>query len=166
MSMSKASLPPEADTLITRPETASEPHGMSLDEAINEFIRIEARKAELKQEMNNVLAVLLPEAFECRGAANVARLGSHDGKKVIKVEFKEAQKCDVNHLNQAREMIGDDQFEKLFKTEYAPRLREMKMFLASKSADERIETAKQIIREGVQTVQRSPYVTIEKGSDG
>lgn len=164
MSMSKQILPSEGveESNVFDAQKAVEPRGMSLDEAIHEFIRIEARQAELKEEKAAALEVLLPEAFEVRGQSNVARLAGSDGK-VIKVEFKEAYKCDANILNTARELLGDDKFEDLFKTEYAPRLREMKMFLASKSADERIETAKQIIREGVKAVQRSPYVSLEKG---
>lgn len=163
MSLSKRELPTEgveSGNMFDTPK-ATETHGMSLDEAIHEFIRLEARQAELKQEKAKVLEILLPEAFEVRGQANVARLQSNDGKQ-IKVEFKSAFKCDTNTLNTARELLGDDKFEELFKTEYSPRLREMKMFLASKSADERIETAKGIIREGVTTVERSPYVTLEK----
>lgn len=163
MSLSKRLLPTEGsdtdNTFVAQKPV--EPHGMSLDEAIHEFIRIEQRQAELKREKADVLEVLLPEAFEVRGSASVARLAGQDGK-VIKVEFKEAYKCDVKHLNTARDLLGDDKFEELFKTEYAPKLREMRMFLSSKSADERIETAKQIIREGVQAIQRSPYVSIEK----
>lgn len=160
MSMSKQMLPTEGSEPVTVGHGSAD-NGMSLDDAIHEFIRLEARQAELREEKARVLEILLPEAFEVRGQANVSRLQSNDGKQ-IKVEFKEAFKCDANQLNTAKDLIGDDQFERLFKTEYAPRLRDLKLFLGTKSADERIETAKQIIREGITTVQRSPYVTVEK----
>lgn len=135
---------------------------MNLDEAIHEFVRLDARRAELKQEVANVLAVLLPEASAIRNGQNTVRLQSNDGK-VIRVQFKEAYNCDANQLNSAKEMIGDDFFESLFKIEYLPRLRELKKFLASKSTDERIETAKEIIKEGIHSHERSPYIEIEKG---
>ncbi len=161
MSMSKALLPTEGSEPSGGP-MPREPHGMSLDEAIHEFIRLEARRVELKQEIGDVLAVLLPEAFEIRGQQNTVRLTGQDGKQ-IKVEFKESHKCNSNELNLSREMLGDDKFEELFKTEYSPRLRELRMFLSSKSTDERIETAKVIIKRGCIAVQRSPFVSIEKG---
>lgn len=160
MSLSKRMLPTEGieqgGTASVQPE-----HGMSLDEAVSEFIRIEQRRQELNQERDEVLSVLLPEAFETRGQQNTVRLADHLGQ-TLKVEFKTAYKCDTNLLNVARELVGDDQFEKLFKTEYAPRLRDLKIFLATKSSDERIETAKEEIRKGCQQVERSPYISVEK----
>ena len=164
MSLSKRDLPTEGMTTDNDfvAQKAQEPHGMSLDEAVSEYIRIEARRQELNRERDEVLAVLLPEAFEIRGSQNTVRLADHNGT-TLKVEFKTAYKCDTNLLNTARELIGDDRFEDLFKTEYAPRLRELKVFLATKSADERIEAAKEEIRKGCVQVERAPYVSIERG---
>jgi len=133
---------------------------MTLDEAISEVIEIDERYAELKERKKLALEVLLPEAFETRGPQNTVHLANHLGQR-LKVEFKMAHKCDVNTLNTARELLGDDRFEDLFKTEYSPRLRELKLFMATKSTDERIETAKGIVREGWKQVETSPYVSVE-----
>lgn len=143
------------------PPQATEPHGMSLDDAITEVVEIDALYAELKERKKRALDVILPEAYDTRGAQNTVHLANHAGNK-LKVEFKLVQKCDVNLLNTARELLGDDKFEGLFKTEYSPRLRDLKMFMSTKTTDERIETAKGIISEGWKQVEMSPYVSVEK----
>src|SRR5438128_1208778 len=112
MSMSKRMLPTKGSE-VTAPAQSPEAHGISLDEAVGEFIRLSGRRDELKGEIDDVLAVLLPEAFEVRGQQNTVRLSDHTGN-TLKVEFKVAYKCDTDLLNVARELIGDDQFEKLF----------------------------------------------------
>jgi|SRR5215831_12739885 len=164
MSMSKRDLPSEgqeSDNVFAR--RRAEPCGMSLDQAVSEFIKLDERRQELKRDIDNVLSYLLPEAFEIRGPQNTVRLSDHNGQ-TLKVEFKTAFKCETNGLNVARELLGDDRFEDLFKTEYSPRLRELKVFLATKSADERIETAKEEIRKACVQVERAPYVSIDKRS--
>jgi|SRR5215831_1661061 len=133
---------------------------LGLDQAIGEFIRLDERRQEITREIENVLAFLIPEAMEIRGKQNTVRLSDHAGH-TLKVEFKSAYKCDTNLLNVARELLGDDRFEDLFKTEYSPRLRELRKFLSSKSADERIETAKEEIVKGCAEIHRAPSVTIE-----
>ena len=137
--------------------------GLSLEDAIQEYVRIQTRYAELAQDKRRVMAILVPAAFDVRGTSNTTRLDSADGKTQLKVEFKSAFKCETDRLNTARELLGDDRFEDLFKTEYKPKLRGLKPFLASKSTDERIETAKTIIREAVTESDLSPQITIEKG---
>jgi hypothetical protein len=140
------------------PETS-----MSLEDAIQEFIRIDSRYRELSYEKKRALEILVSEALEVRGATNTTRLNNHDGKVQLKVEFGTDYKCDTDLLNEVKEMLGDDVFEKYFKLAYAPKLKELKPFLASKSTDERIETAKGIIRKAMTAVPKSPQITIEKG---
>lgn len=161
MSFAKAALPPEVEQQEERPEIKA--HGMSLEEAIQEYIRIDLRYQELAEEKKRCLEVLLSEAVEVRGQTNTARLDNHDGSKQIKVQFGVDYKCDVDGLNEVKEMIGDDKFDGLFKTEYTARLKALKPFLSTKSTDELIETAKDKIKEVVTKVPKSPQVTIEKG---
>jgi len=151
------------EKLFDAPKAAAMPipHEMNLDEAISEIIRIDGLYAELKELKRKALDVVLPEAIETRGQQKTIHLTNHRGQK-LKVEFKTIHKCDVDQLNVAREMLGDDQFENLFKTEYSPRLRALKMFMSTKSTDERIETAKGEIRAGWQEVEGSAYVSVEK----
>lgn len=162
MSTAKRMLPPEVETDQPQPEVPSYT-GMSLEDAIREYIRIDGRYLELSQEKKRALEVLLPAAFEVRGQSNTTRLTSSDQNAQLKVEFGTTYKCDLDKLNTARDLLGDDVFEGLFKTEYAPKLKNLRPFLASKSTDEAIETAKQIIREAVTTLPKSPQITIEKG---
>lgn len=137
--------------------------GMSLEQAINEYIRIDSRLQELYQEKKRCLEILLPAANEVRGQSNTTRLDNHDQTKQLKVEFGFDFKCDVYRLNEVKEMLGDDVFESLFKLEYKAKLKGLKPFLSTKSTDERIETAKEKIKEAVLKVPKSPTVTIEKG---
>lgn len=162
MSFAKRMLPPEPEAEPQQQNT--EPStGMSLEDAIHEFIRIDKRYQELALEKRRALDVLLPAAFEVRGQSNTARLSSSDQSSQLKVEFGVNYKCEADRLNTVKDLVGDDVFESLFKTEYSPRLRALKPFLATKSTDERIETAKTVIREAVTTTEKSPQITIEKG---
>lgn len=162
MSMTKRLLPPEdeADEQRNTPEPST---SMSLEDAIQEFIRIDGRYRELAIEKRRALEVLLPAAVDVRGQSNTARLSSSDQKSQLKVEFGVNYKCEVDRLNTVKDLVGDDVFESLFKTEYSPRLRALKPFLSTKSTDERIETAKTVIREAVTTTEKSPQITVEKG---
>lgn len=161
MSFAKRLLPPESEA--QKPTEADTASSMSLEDAILEFVKVNARYERLGQEKRALLDVLLPAAFEVRGQSNTTRLTSSDQKTQLKVEFGENYKCDIDRLNTVKDLLGDDVFESLFKVEYAPKLKTLKPFLASKSTDERIETAKTIIREAVTTSPKSPQVTIEKG---
>src|SRR5215211_5297731 len=162
MSIAKHMLPPQTGAEEQRPEGQSPiAPGMSLEEAISEFIRIDSRYSELSAEKKRALEVLLPAAFEVRGQSNTTRLTSSNQKSQLKVEFGINYKCEVEKLNTVKDLLGDDVFESLFKVEYAPKLKTLKPFLASRSTDERIESAKQIIREAVTTTPKSPQVTIE-----
>lgn len=162
MSMTKQMLPPEqeAEPRQIDPEPST---SMSLEDAIHEFIRIDARYQELAIQKRRALEVLLTAAVDVRGQSNTARLTSSDQKSQLKVEFGVNYKCEADRLNTVKDLVGDDVFESLFKTEYSPRLRALKPFLATKSTDERIETAKTVIREAVTTSEKSPQITIEKG---
>lgn len=162
MSIAKRMLPPQAEVDEQRSEHSTAP-SMSLEDAIHEYIRIDGRYSELSQEKKRALEVLLSAAFEVRGQSNTTRLTSSDQRSQLKVEFGINYKCEVDKLNTVKDLLGEDVFESLFKVEYAPKLKALKPFLASRSTDERIESAKEIIREAVTTTPKSPQVTIEKG---
>lgn len=137
--------------------------GLSLEDALLEFVRIQNRYAELAEEKKRVLEILIPAAMEARQEkSNTCRLANHNGKIVIKAEFKSRIDCDVNALNEVKEMLGDDRFEELFKTEYSPKQRTLKPFLATKTTDERIETAKEKVAFALRVLPASPQFTVEK----
>lgn len=150
-------------TATLLPPEAVATNSMGLEEAIKEFVQIDARMSELILRKKEILSILVPAAYEVRGTTSTTRLDNHDQSVRLKVEFKKVVKTDSPRLDTVKEMLGDDFFEELFKTEYSPKQRVLKPFLASKSTDERIETAKAIIRESMVEHELSPQITIEKG---
>jgi hypothetical protein len=138
------------------------PPSMSLEEAIKRFVQIQKRYAELAEEKRDVMAVLEPHASALRAGTNTTRLTSDDDGIHLKFEFSKDITLDPACVPDVRELLGDDIFENLFAVKYAPRLRALKPWLASKSPDERLETARQIIRESMREIPRPPSVTIEK----
>jgi hypothetical protein len=136
--------------------------GMSLEDAIQEFVRIKNRQDELSEEEKAIREILSYAAIEARRDTKTARLANHDKSTVIKAEFYSYLKCDTNALNEVKEMIGDDQFERLFRVEYKPAARELETFLAMKTTDERMETAKEMIKEAVTRSAESIRFTVEK----
>lgn len=136
--------------------------GLSLEDAIKEFVRIQDRYEELAEEKKRVLEILIPEATGAKGDTKTVRLANHDRSQILKAEFGANITCDTDLLNQVKEMLGDDVFEELFKTEYAPRLKALKPFLATKSTDERIETAKGIIAQAIKVSPTPPRISVEK----
>lgn len=139
------------------------PRSMSLEDALNEFVRIQNRYSELAEEKKRIMEILIPAAIEARQErSNTCRISNHNGKVVIKVEFKNHVACNTNVLNEVKEMIGEDRFEELFKVEYTPKKRTLAPFLATKTTDERIETAKEKIAEALTIGPASPQFTVEK----
>lgn len=139
-------------------------HRMSLEEAIKEYVRIQRRYKELGEEKRSVMEVLEPAAREVKPqGSKTARVANHDQSIVLKVEFGANIACDLNLLNEVKEMLGDDKFEDLFKTEYVPKQKTLKPFLSTKTTDERIETAKEKIVMALDIKPTPPKFTIEKG---
>lgn len=162
MGMSKTLLPPiEEVEQRNQPELSS---SVSLEDAIDEYIRIQTRQMQLTEEKKRVLELLIPAALEARQGAKTARIANHNNSVVLKAEFHEGYRCDTNGLNQVREILGDDVFEDYFKVEYKPKLRALRTFLATRSTDERAETAKEEIKKHVTSYEESPRFTVEKGS--
>lgn len=139
-------------------------HRMSLEEAIREYVRIQNRYAELGEEKRKVMEVLEPAAREAKSdGSKTARVANHDQTVVLKAEFGASITCDVNLLNEVKEMLGDDRFESLFKCEYAPKQKNLKPFLATKTTDERMETAKLLIFQAIDIKPTPPRFSVEKG---
>ena len=163
MSFAKSMLSPEEETELQQEIQREIEHHMSLEDAIQEYVRIDLRYQELAEEKRRCLEVLIPVALEVRGTTNTTRLQSHDGKIELKITFDTTDRIDKQRLETVREILGDDVFEDYFKIEYTAKRKTLKPFLASRSTDERIETAKTIIKEAVVPVPKSPSITIEKG---
>jgi len=143
-------------------EAEQQTYGMSLEQAIVEFVRIQDRYAELAEEKKRILEVLIPAANEAKGQTKTARLSNHNRSVVLKADFSSNVTCNTDALNQVKEIVGDDVFDDLFKTEYTPKLKTLKPFMAERSTDERIETAKLEIAKAIKTSPTPPRFTVEK----
>lgn len=139
------------------------PPSMSLEEAIKEYVRIQQRYDELALEKRRVMEILVPAATLTRRETKTVRLANHDRSIVIKAEFGDVVKCDVNALNQVKEMLGDDVFERYFRTEYKPLQRTLKPFLSETTTDELMQTAKAMIVEAITSQPSPPSFTLEQG---
>lgn len=136
--------------------------GVSLDEMVHEFIRLDRLVKESAAERAEYAHLLADKARDQQNGQNTVHLQSSAGSR-IKVEFKHEQSCDQVEIESAKDVLDDDKvFYGLFRAKYAPKAKNLKTFLNTAFSDERTMTAQQIIREAVKDVERSPAVTIEK----
>lgn len=144
-------------------DIAPDVSGLSVDQMIREYVRLDKKIKEAALERGAYHAALLERAAMARNGQNTVHLETADQKQRVKVEFKNKSVCDQEQLEYARELLNDEKFRELFKVEYSPKARNLKSFMNTVSADERIETAKGIIQEAVKEVPATTYVKIEKG---
>jgi len=139
-------------------------HGMSLDEAIREFIKLDRRIKETAADRQWPASIIAQEASgERRGGQKTVHMETVNQEQKVKVEFRsELQVVDASEMETARQLLGDDRFFELFKIEYSPRAKALKTFLNTGSTSEQVKTAKAIIEESVKDVEKSPYVSVEK----
>lgn len=142
---------------------SQELRGMSLEDAVTEFVRIKAREAELTEDEKRVKDVLIPAATEARQNKKTARVTNYNQSIVLKAEFYSYVRCNTKALDVVKEMIGDDEFERLFRTEYKANAAAMDVFLATKTTDETKETAKELIKQAMSRSAESVRFSIEKG---
>ena len=135
--------------------------GLSRDERIKEFLRLDGQIKELSYERRGHASALMEIASEERNGQKTVHLQANDGARVA-VEFKSAWECNTEEVECARELLKDQQFNNLFKTTYTPKVRELKKFLNTVYSDEAWETAKGIIKEHVKEVEKTPFVSVEK----
>lgn len=145
-------------------EEVPQPHtvtGLSKDERIKEFLRLDAQIKELSYERRGHASALIEIAAEERDGQKTVHMQSSNGSKVA-VEFKTDWVCDSQELETVKELLKDEKFNEIFKTEYTPRVRPLRTFLNTVFSDERWEIAKGLIRECCKEVEKQPYVAIEK----
>jgi hypothetical protein len=135
---------------------------MSRDELIAEFSRLDALVKRHGRERKEIGAALASIALENKGAQNTVHLASTDGQR-IRVEFGVDYEYETGQMLTAADLLGKEQFDSLFKTrvEFIAKKRELKMFLNTVSSDERIESAKRIIKDATIPKEKAPYVSVE-----
>jgi hypothetical protein len=143
-------------------EEKASPVSTSPDETIREFIRLDTQIKELAYERAGYTSALTQSATDIRNGQNTVHLETADRMKRVKVEFKKGFLCDAVELECAKDLLGDERFNELFKTEYTPKAKNLKTFLNTKSADERTEAARQILKEAVKEIEKTPYVSVER----
>jgi len=144
-------------------EIAPDVSGLSVDQMIKEYVRLDKKIKEAAQERGAYHAALLERAELARNGQNTVHLDTADETQRIKVEFKsELSIVDQQEIECAKELLGDEKFNQLFSTTYKPKAKNLKTFVNSVSANEKIETAREIIKEFVKTVPKTPYLSVEK----
>lgn len=135
--------------------------GLSPDEHIDRFLRLDAQIKELSYERRAHATALIEKATQERRSQKTVHLQAHSGERV-QVEFKTDWECNSEELETAKELLKDEKFNELFKTTYTPRLKALKMFLNTGFTDEAWQVAKEIIIEHVKEVEKTPYVSTDK----
>lgn len=135
----------------------------SQDELIQEFKRLDALLKETGAERREVAMQLAGIAFANKGEQNTVHLQSTGGDKIT-VEFGIEYAYVTEELMEVARMLGEidkELFDSIFKTslEFVPKKRELKNFLNTVSSDERIETAKQMIKDATIVKNKAPYVS-------
>lgn len=144
-------------------EIAPDVSGLSVDQMIREYVRLDKKVKETALERGAYHAALLERAASARNGQNTVHLDTADETQRVKVEFKsELSILDQQEIECAKELLGEPKFNELFSTTYKPKAKNLKTFLNSVSANEKVETAREIIKEFVKTVDRTPYLSVEK----
>lgn len=144
-------------------EVAPSVSGLSVDQMIREYVRLDKRVKEAASERGAYHAALLERAAMARNGQNTVHLETADESQRIKVEFKsDLSVLDQTEIECAKDLLGDEKFGELFAIIYKPKAKNLKTFLNSVSANEKVETARQIINEFVKPVNKTPYLSIEK----
>lgn len=137
----------------------------TLDQAISQFDAIN-REIKKLQERKFFFGSIIAETSikgTVGSTSNTSRVTSSNGIQ-LKIERKFKTEWDADQLLTARELLGRDQFDQLFKTkiEFAPQLKNLKKFLTTSTSDERIESGKKIIGDAKIESEQTPYITVEK----
>lgn len=136
--------------------------GMSDDQIIREFIRLDTLIKDLAYQRSAFSSALTQAATDVRSTQNTVHMETSDRAQKIKVEFRKGWECDQVEIECARELLLDERFKEIFNVTYTPKVAKLKTFLSTKSSDERVEMARQMIKAAVKEVEKSPYCSIEK----
>ncbi len=151
-------------TLDYEQQEASQPQGvtgLSRDERINEFLRLDSQIKELSYERRAHASALMEIAAEERNGLKTVHMQANNGARVA-VEFKTDWVVDSQELETVKELLKDEKFNELFKTEYTPKVRSLRSFLNTVFSEEAWNVAKDLIKQSVREVEKSPYVCVEK----
>lgn len=136
--------------------------GMSDDQIIREFIRLDQAIKDLAYQRSEFSGALAQKAIDVRNGQSTVHMETSDRSNKVKVEFRKGWECDHLEIECARELLMDERFREIFNITYTPKVAKLRTFLNTKSSDERVEMARQTILNAVKEVEKSPYVSTEK----
>lgn len=137
---------------------------MSPDQAIREYIRQDKLIKDAAYDRNAAKTVIIAEAEASRnGTLKTVHVETADQKQKVKVEFGSDWKVtDQAQMEVVKELLGETRFNEIFRAEYTPKARPLQSFLNTSSGDERFRSAREIVKEIVREVPKTPSVTVEK----
>lgn len=144
-----------------RPEVEAATSGMSQDDLIKEFARLDAIVKDAGAQRREIGAALAGIALENKGNQNTVRLESSTGNR-IKVEFGVDYEFDNEQMFTAADLLGQERFDELFKTEikFTAKKRNLNGFLNTVPSDEKTKTAKEIVQAAMVEKPKTPYVSV------
>lgn len=146
----------------TSEETESPQLGLSQDDLIKEFHRVDAIVKKEGRRRAEIGAAIASIARENKDTQNTVHLTSTGGQK-LKVQFGNETEYITEELMEVSGILGAEVFDTLFKTkiEFTAQKRNLNTFFNTVHPDEAIQTAKQMIKDATITKEKSPYVSIE-----
>lgn len=135
----------------------------TLDEAVDRFDEISRQIAHLMAEKKELGEIIASQALEIPHTGNTVRVSSRAGT-TLKITAGSKTSWENDQLMDARNLIGSDLFDELFNTkiEFVAHKRLLTAFLGTMTSDEKVETAKTIIRDAQIETQTPPYVSVER----
>lgn len=132
---------------------------LSQDELIAEFVRLASRIREDNSRKAEIAAALASIAAINRRQIKTVHLVSTTGQKVDVVFGTETEYA-TKELMEVSNMLGPKKFDELFETSisFKAKKQALNVFLNTGFADERLETAKQMILEATIECDKQPYV--------
>lgn len=150
------------DTAWATEERPNESSGMSQDEMIAEFHRLDALVKEHGRRRAEIGQALSAIAESNKGTQKTVHLTSTGGQR-IKVTFNDETVYATEEMMEVSKILGAETFDALFKTniEFVAQKRNLNSFFNTVHPDEAIQTAKQMIKDATITKPKSPYVSVE-----
>lgn len=137
------------------------PSGESRDDKIREWLKYDAQVKEASDKRKGYAIDLAAEAFGEADGQKTVHLPASDGSQV-KVEFgTELKVVEEGEIETLKVLLGE-RFDKIFDTVYKPKAKNFKLFINTVFPDEKMNTAKAILKEAVKEVPKTPYVSCEK----
>lgn len=135
---------------------------MSQDDLIAEFHRLDALVKESGSRRAEIGAALASIARENKANQNTVHLQSTGGHKV-KVQFSNETVYVTEELMEVSNLLGAEVFDTLFKTkiEFTAQKKNLNTFFNTVHPDERMRTAKTMIKDATITREKTPYVSVE-----